>query len=207
VGWWTERVVPRLTERSLDVRELRPVREQVCAGLEGRVLEIGFGSGLNVAHYPPGVVEVAAVEPSNLAWRLAADRVAAAAVPVRRTGVDGRRLPAGDGELDAALSTFTLCTIPDVGAALRELRRVLRPGGRFHFAEHGRSPDVRVARWQRRLDPLQRRVFAGCHLSRPIADLVGEHFEIEQLDQRYLPGPAPSRPFGYLYVGIARVPA
>jgi ubiquinone/menaquinone biosynthesis C-methylase UbiE len=206
VGWWTDRVLPRLTDRSLDVQELGPVRERVCAGLEGRVLEIGFGSGLNVAHYPAGVVEVSAVEPSDLAWRLAANRVSAAAVPVRRTGLDGRRLPAGDGEVDAALSTFTLCTIPDTGAALRELRRVLRPGGRFHFAEHGRSPDARVARWQRRLDPLQGRVFAGCHLTRPIAELVSEHFEIEHLDQHYLPGPGPSKPFSYLYVGTARVP-
>jgi ubiquinone/menaquinone biosynthesis C-methylase UbiE len=205
VGWWTDRVVPRIVDRSLDVQEIRLVRERACAGLAGRVVEVGFGSGLNLGHYPSGVTEVSAVEPSDLAWQLASGRLPGSAVPVRRAGLDGQRLVAGDDEYDAALSTFSLCVIPDARAALRELRRVLRPGARLHFAEHGRSPDATVARWQRRLTPVQRRVLGGCHVDRPIADLVDEHFEILDLDERYLPGPSSSRPFCYLSVGTARV--
>lgn len=204
MGWWTDRVVPRIVDRSLDVEEIHRVREQVCAGLTGRVVEVGFGSGLNVGHYPAAVTEVGAVEPSDLAWQLAGSRVSASGLPVSRVGVDGQRLTAGDDEYDSALSTFSLCVIPDPRAALRELRRVLRPGARLHFAEHGRSPDRPVARWQGRLTPAQRRVLGGCHLDRPIAGLVVEHFEIVDLDERYLPGPRPSRPFTYLSVGIAR---
>ncbi|HYO40450.1 MAG TPA: class I SAM-dependent methyltransferase [Nocardioidaceae bacterium] len=203
MGWWTERVVPHLVDRSLDAEEIRRVRRQACAGLTGRVIEVGFGSGLNVAHYPPAVSEVAAVEPSDVAWRLAGRRVSSSGPPVSRAGVDGQRLAAHDGSYDAALSTFTLCVVPDPASALRELRRVLAPAGRLHFAEHGRSPDEPVARWQDRLTPAQRRVFGGCHLDRPIADLVGADFEILDLDERYLPGPRASRPFGFLSIGTA----
>jgi ubiquinone/menaquinone biosynthesis C-methylase UbiE len=204
MGWWTDRVVPHIVDRSLDAEEIRRVREQACAGLSGRVVEVGFGSGLNVGHYPAAVTEVGAVEPSDLAWQLAGSRVSGSGVPVSRVGVDGQRLTADDSAYDAALSTFSLCVIPDASAALRELRRVLAPGGRLHFAEHGRSPDEPVARWQHRLTPAQRRVLGGCHLDRPIADLVAEHFEILDLDEGYLPGPRASRPFTYLSIGTAR---
>ena len=207
MGWWAEHVVPRVVDRALSGDDVEAVRDRACRGLSGRVLEIGFGSGRNVGHYPAAVTEVSAVEPSGLGWRLAEQRVAASPVPVRRAGLDGQRLAADDDAFDAVLSTFTLCTIPDVRAALAEVARVLRPGGVLHFAEHGGSPDPGVARWQRRLEPLQRRAFAGCHLTRPIAALVGEHLEVVNLDESYLPGPRSSRPFGYLYVGSARVPA
>ena len=129
------------------------------------MLEIGFGSGLNLPHVPPEVESVSAVEPSDVGWALSRRRRAGSRVPVERTGLDGQRIEAGDASYDAVLATFTLCTIPDVAAALGEVRRVLRPGGLFHFLEHGLAPDAAVVAWQHRLEPLQRRVFAGCHLT------------------------------------------
>ena len=199
--WWDEHVVPRLVDTMLGNDEVGKLRTLACRGLAGRVLEVGFGSGLNVAHYPATVTAVSAVEPSDLAWRKAGPRIDAAAIDVRRAGLDGQRLDLPDDSCDSALTTFTMCTIPDLDAALQEIRRVLRPGGRLHFAEHGLSPDPGVARWQHRLQPLQGALFAGCRLGRPIADRVAAAgFEMGELENFYAPGP---RPFGYLYLGWA----
>lgn len=204
MGVWAERVVPRLTDKSLSSAEVMKLREVGCAGLAGRVLEIGFGSGLNIETYPPAVVSVDAVEPSDAGWALSAGRRAQTRLPIERTGLDGQRLAAPDASYDSALSTFTLCTIPDVAAALAEVHRVLRPGGTLHFLEHGLAPDDRVVAWQHRLEPAQRRVFGGCHLTRDITALVtAAGFEITALDARYLPGPAVSRPWTYGYLGRA----
>lgn len=189
MGLYEERVLPRIINVAMGIKSLRPLRERVCAGLSGEVLEIGFGSGHNVPLYPQTVTRLAAVEPSDLAWRLAAGRVAASRVPVERSGLDGQRLPFPDDSFDAALSTWTLCTIPDVGAALAEIRRVLKPGGRFHFVEHGLAPDAKVQRRQHRFDPLQQRVFGGCHLNRPIATLIASAgLEIVELEEFYEKG-------------------
>lgn len=205
---WSDHVVPRIADRALSAPEITVLRESACAGLSGRVLEIGFGSGLNVAHYPSTVTSVAAVEPSDVGWRMSAPRRSSSDARVERAGLDGQRLDAADASYDAVLCTFTLCTIPDASTALTEVRRVLRPGGTFHFLEHGLSPDRGVARWQRRLDPVQRRVAGGCHLSRDVAGLVsGAGLVVESLDQRYLPGPAVSQPWSYVYVGRAVRPA
>jgi SAM-dependent methyltransferase len=202
---WTDQVVPRLTDRSLSTAPVMRLRAGAVAGLRGRVLEIGFGSGLNAGIYPPEVDSVDAVEPSEVGWALSADRRAEATVPVRRVGLDGQRLEAEDATYDAVLSTFTLCTIPDVALALAEVRRVLRPDGALHFLEHGLAPDAAVERWQRRLDPLQRRLAAGCHLSRDIPALVGAAgLAVTDLSAAYLPGPAVSHPWGYVYGGVAR---
>lgn len=202
MGIWGERVLPRITDKVLDNERIRAVRDRACAGLAGEVLEIGFGSGLNVPHYPPQVTRVAAVEPSDVGWRLAGERLAAASVPVQRSGLDGQALPFDDDVFDAALSTFTLCTIPDAVAALREVRRVLKPGGRLHFAEHGRAPDVGVRRWQQRLEPVHKRIGGGCHLGRPIDELLtAAGFTVERLDRRYLD--KEPKPFGAMYEGVA----
>ena len=161
----------------------------MCTGLVGDVVEIGFGSGLNVPFYPAGVTRVAVIEPSDLGWKLAGKRVAASPVLVQRSGLDGQAFEFADDSFDCALSTWTMCTIPDLETALGEVRRVLRPGGTLHFVEHGLAPDESVAGWQRRLEPVQKRLFGGCHLTRQIVDLVEESgFTIKEIETFYEEG-------------------
>jgi SAM-dependent methyltransferase len=186
MGVYADHVLPRIIDVACGLKQLQPLRARVCEGLHGRVLEVGFGSGLNIPFYPPEVEVVEAVEPADTGWNMAGKRRAGVTVPVERIGLDGQSLPLADGSCDTALSTYTLCTIPDAGAALREIRRVLKPGGSFHFLEHGLAPDEKVRRWQHRLDPIQQRLFGGCHVTRPIADLVtGAGFTITDIDVFY----------------------
>jgi SAM-dependent methyltransferase len=205
MGVYGEHVLPRIINVCCGLKPLRPLRERVCEGLEGRVVEVGFGSGLNIPYYPATVTAVSAVEPSDTGWDLAAKRRAATGLPVERTGLDGQSLPLDDASCDAALSTFTLCTIPDVQAALGEIRRVLKPGAALHFLEHGLAPDEPVRRWQHRLDPIQQRLFGGCHLTRPVADLLtGAGFTITYIDVFYEKS-AP-KPFTAYSLGVAVSP-
>ena len=203
MGWWEAHVVPRLVDVTGSQRPIMELREEVCRGLAGRVVEIGFGSGLNLEALPGEVTEVDAVEPSDLGWERSAGRRATSRIPVRRVGLDGQDLDADDASYDAALVTFSLCTIPDPVRALGEVRRVLRPGAALHFLEHGSAPDEGVRRWQRRLEPLQRRVVGGCHLTRDPEALVRDAgFVVSDVGHTYL-GPGPSKPFGYLTWGRA----
>jgi ubiquinone/menaquinone biosynthesis C-methylase UbiE len=202
VGIFQDQVLPRVTNAIMSNSEFAAIRARVSAALQGEVLEVGFGSGLNVPHYPAAVTRVRAVDPATVGRKLAAKRVAASPVPVEYVGLDGQALPVDAASVDHVLTTWTLCTIPDVERALSEVRRVLRPGGLLHFAEHGLSPDPKVARWQDRLTPLQRRLAGGCHLNRPIDRLVaGSGLELTQVKNYYLKGP---KPFGYLFEGQAR---
>jgi ubiquinone/menaquinone biosynthesis C-methylase UbiE len=172
MGIYSDKVLPHIVNKACGMKSNIVLRQRVCEGLHGQVVEIGFGSGHNVPYYPPAVSGVAAIEPADVGWKLARTRLAAATVPVERKGLDGESLPLPDDSCDSALSTWTLCTIPDVAAALQEVRRVLKPGGTLHFVEHGLAPDEKVQVWQHRLDPVQKRLFGGCHLSRPIAELL-----------------------------------
>lgn len=203
-GLWHDHALPRLTDLALRGHDVGVLRSEVCAGLDGRVLEIGFGSGLNVRFYPTAVHSVDAVEPADVAWELSERRRVHAVVPVARTGLDGQRLEAEDASYDCALTTFTLCTIPDAAAALAEVRRVLKPGGRVHFLEHGLSPDPGVAAWQRRLEPAQRFFAGGCHLTREVPNLLADAgLEVQQVRSSYLPGPRAGRPWGWVSEGFA----
>ncbi len=208
MGWWSEHVVPRLIDKFADPPEARAERRRVCAGLYGDILEIGFGSGINVAYYPSGVRSVSAVEPSVVARKLAAPRIAEVDAAIEFVAPDAAAIPAPDNRFDAALSTLTLCTVTDPAAVLREIARVLKPGGSFVFLEHGLAPEPGVRRWQHRLEPVQVAALAGCHLTRDIPALVcAAPFTGADLRQFYLPGqPALARPFGYLCRGSARKP-
>jgi ubiquinone/menaquinone biosynthesis C-methylase UbiE len=204
MGFYRDQILPRVVDLTLRGSEVARLRARVLAGLEGEVLEIGFGSGLNIPYYPPGMKRVRAVDPAITGRKLAAKRAAASTVPIEFTGVDAQALPVEDASVDNVLSTWTLCTIPDVSRALAEVRRVLRPGGALHFIEHGLSPDAKVARLQRRLTPLQRRVAGGCHLDRPIDQLVaGAGLGLTGMDTYYMKGP---HAFGYTFEGVATKP-
>jgi ubiquinone/menaquinone biosynthesis C-methylase UbiE len=202
MGVYGEQILPRIVDVACNMKAAAPQRRRVCEGLAGDVVEIGFGSGLNVPFYPAAVTRVAAVEPADVGWNLARKRLSATTIPVQRSGLDGQSLPFPDDSFDAALSTWTMCTIPDIAAALRELRRVLKPGGTLHFVEHGLAPDEPVRRWQHRLEPIQKRVFGGCHLTRPVVDLLtGAGFVITELDVYYEEGTP--KPLGANSLGIA----
>ena len=197
-------MLPRLVDRACGAAGMERWRAQVTAGLVGRVVEIGFGSGLNVEHYPKEVEVVLAVEPAELARKLAKKRIERSGIAVVHVGLDGQSIPLDDASCDSALATFTLCTVPDARQVLAEIRRVLRPGGSFHFLEHGLSPDTHVARWQRRLEPLQRSLADGCHLTRePLALVAEAGFTLEWSEQRYARGP---KPWSYFTIGVATKP-
>ena len=203
MGFYAEQIVPRIQNKVMDRPDMRDVRARVTAGLSGEVVEVGFGTGLNAPCYPPEVTKVAAVEPSTLCMRLAQPRIANTSAKVELAGLTGESLDLPSDAFDGALSTWTLCTIPNVDAALAEIRRVLKPGGSFHFVEHGHAPDPGVAKWQARIEPPWKHVAGGCHLTRPMPELIERAgFRIDALDTYYMKGEP--KAFGYTFEGVAR---
>lgn len=206
MGFYEQRILPHIINCAMNTKDLHEERTRCLADLEGTVLEIGFGTGLNLPHYPKTVTKVVGVDPSETSARLAADRIAAASFPVELIGLSAERIPVADAGFTSVVSTFSLCTIPDAGAALLEVRRVLAPGGHFHFVEHGLAADPRIQRWQHRLNGINQVILGGCNLNRPIDALITQAgFTLERLETSYMKG-APKFA-GWVYRGIARRPS
>jgi ubiquinone/menaquinone biosynthesis C-methylase UbiE len=202
MSFYQRRVVPPLVHLAMRQKQLLPFRERVIGEAEGRVLEIGIGSGLNLPLYGSAACSVVGLEPSPELLRMARRRAASISVPVEFLETSAEAIPLDAGSVDAVVTTWTLCTIPDAPRALVEIRRVLKPGGALLFVEHGRAPEPGVARWQDRIDPLWSRVAGGCHLNRKIDDLIsGSGFRIDRLEHARMPGP---RTHGFIYEGRAR---
>ena len=202
MGFYGERMFPRAMNRLMNTKQTRETRARVCAPLSGDIVEIGFGTGLNLPHLPPAVTVVLAVDPLERGRTLASGRIAASPVSVEFVGLDGQLLPLADDSADAALSTWTLCSIPDPVAAVREINRVLRPGGTLHFVEHGRSPDPGVRKWQRRLNPIQRRIACGCNLDRDIPSILKDAgLSVDSLNTYYMRGSP--KTLGWTFEGVA----
>ncbi|MCP3919059.1 MAG: class I SAM-dependent methyltransferase [bacterium] len=202
MGLYADHILPRgiaFAMGSEHCRELRPT----CVGeARGRVLELGFGAGHNVAHYTDAVTELIALEPSSVARKLAHARVSAAGFPVTFAGLDGASVPLDDASVDTVVSTWTLCTIPDRGGALSEVVRVLKPGGRFLFLEHGLSADPKLARWQRRLNRIQMCFAGGCRLDVDIGAVVEESaLRVERIEEFHMRGGP--KVATYMYRGAA----
>jgi ubiquinone/menaquinone biosynthesis C-methylase UbiE len=190
MGIYSRQIFPRVLDYLLRSEEVSRHRRATLAGLAGRVLEIGFGTGLNLPHYPQTVTHLTIIDPERMLADRVARRIAAARMPVEKMHLDASgRLPFDDDSFDGVATTFTLCTIPDAAAALGEMRRVLKPSGLLVFLEHGHSDEARTARWQDRLDPVQNLIACGCHLNRRIDALItGAGLAIDQLERYVMPG-------------------
>jgi SAM-dependent methyltransferase len=201
VGIYSRHLRPRLHEFALGTKVTGEIRERVCAGLAGDVLEIGFGSGLNLQHLPPAVTGVWAVEPSATALRRSEARRAASPVPVVVAGDDARELSLPDDRFDAALCSWVLCGVPHAAAALAEVARVLKPGAALHFVEHGLAPDPSVVRWQRRGNRINKAV-NGCLLDNDVPSMfAASPLTVTQMNTWY--EKAAPKPAGYMYEGRA----
>ena len=201
MGIYADQVLPRLIDKLCGTKDMTVLRERAVAGLHGTVLEIGFGSGLNIPVYPPEVTLVYAVDPATVGRKLAAKRIAASPVRVEFVGLDGQQVALPNESCDSALSTYTLCTIPDPARALAEVRRILKPGGTFHFVEHGLAPDADVVRKQRRIEPVNRRLAGGCHLTRDHWALLDDAgFVLDHKVAEYGKGP---KAYAFHYLGTA----
>lgn len=190
---YDQHVLPHLIDFACGMGAVMKTRAQIVPQAEGRVLEIGIGSGLNLSFYDPAKVSViVGVDPSAAMQKLAQQRAAQISIPVEMIALELGQIQAADASFDSIVCTFTLCTIPDAMAALQEMRRVLKPGGKLLFSEHGLAPDLPVVRWQHRLTPLWKPLAGGCHLNRDIPALIeAGGFSIGQLDSSYLKGPRP----------------
>ena len=202
MGFCDNQILPRLINLACGLEPIRAQRQKIVPHAAGRILEVGVGTGLNMAFYNKSKVDVIyGLEPNLKARDLAASRIAGTGLNVDFIGLDGQDIPLGKDAVDTVVLTYTLCTIPDAVKAVTEMRRVLKPGGRLLFCEHGKAPDAGVARWQDRITPTWKRLFGGCHLNRDIPGLLQQGgFHIEQQDTAYVTGPKVA---GFTYWGAA----
>ena len=203
MGLYSKWILPPLLQLAMGQKDLRAYRQRVVPAARGWILEIGIGSGLNLPYYGRDVTGVIGIDPSPELLRMAEAKARSAAFPVELVNRSAEEIPLADASVDTVVMTWTLCSIPNPAAALREMRRVLKPTGALLFAEHGLSPDPGVAAWQHRLTPLWKRIGGGCHLDRDIDDLVrSAGWELDALETGYMRrGP---RPMTFMYEGRAR---
>ena len=192
-GFYDRHILPYVLDIACGIKPVTRQRRKVVPLAEGRVLEIGIGSGLNMPHYDKArVAKVVGLDPALQMHRLAKKRIARAGLDVELIGLSAETIPQDDASFDTVVCTYTLCTIPDPVSALREMRRVLKPGGRLLFCEHGRAPDENIRRWQDRLDRVWGRISGGCHLTRDVPALLRDSgFRCNDMETMYLPGPKP----------------
>ena len=196
MGFYSDSILPRLCDLAMRNKQLVPFRERVIGAAEGRVLEIGVGSGMNLPFYRPPVREVLALEPAPRLLTMARSASRASSMPVTFLEASAEAIPLDKHSVDTIVTTWTLCSIPQAATALADMRRVLRPGGKLLFVEHGLAPDEAV------LTPAWRYISGGCHLNRPIRSLIeGAGFSIDRIETGYLPGP---KPMTFMYEGSAR---
>lgn len=204
MGWYHRYVLPKLIESACGQKPMRELRSRYVPRAGGDILEIGIGSGHNLSHYGPQVTSVTGLDPAPELTGMARHRADRLSVPVEILQVSGEEIPADDARFDSVVCTWTLCSIPNVYAALREMLRVLKPGGRLYFIEHGLSPDAGVVKWQRRIEPLWKPIGGGCHLTRQADALIRDAgFHITELDAGYQPGPKFA---AYMTHGVAERP-
>ena len=202
MSFYERRLLPRLIDLAMRNKEVKRYRGKLVPAAAGKVLEIGAGSGLNLPFYGPQVRRLHALDPSEALLRMASRKLPGAHFRVDLLQGSAEEIPLADRSVDTVVTTWTLCSIPDVAKALREARRVLKPGGSLLFVEHGHAPDASVAAWQRRIEPLWKPLAGGCHLTRRIDQLIRDAgFSIDELENEYLKGP---RPLTYTYCGRAR---
>lgn len=204
MSFYEERILPHVIDWACGVGPVAKQRSLVVPGAVGEILEVGFGSGLNLDHYDAGKVrKIWALEPSEGMRRKSADKIAASPMNIEWLGLQGESVPLADSSIDTVLLTYTLCTIPGFNEALSEMRRVLKPGGQLLFCEHGLAADQHIQRLQNRINPLWKRLAGGCHLNRNIPDLIRQAgFSIDTLEEAYVKGPKFAT---YTYWGKARI--
>jgi len=201
MGFYQDLIVPHLVNLSMRKRELGPYREKVTSSAQGRVLDVGIGSGMNLAFYPPNVSEVVGLEPAPRLLNMAREAANRCRLRVTLLAASAEAIPVDTNSVDTVVMTWTLCSIPDVTRALSEMRRVLKPGGQLLFVEHGLAPEQNVRKWQDGLNPLWKRIAGGCNLNRAVPDLIQQAgFRIIEMETGYMKGP---KPMTFLYRGCA----
>ncbi len=201
MGFYSNLIIPYCIDFAMSGSTLGEYRQQLLADVSGEILEIGFGTGLNLPHYPDNVTKITTIDPNAGMQKLARSRIAASNISVDHKVLNGESLPMADASFDSVVCTWTLCSIPQADKAIAEVYRLLKSGGKFFFIEHGLSYEPKIQAWQNRLTPVQKAIADGCHLNRQIEHIVQQKFNDVAVEQFY----APKLPkvIGYMYRGIA----